>query len=148
MLMKIIAVMGGIVVALTLIGVVQSIGHAVYPPPADLNIRDAEAFAAYRETLPAAAILFVLASYLAGAFAGPFVAGWLAGGPSLVYAALIGGVLLALTVMNLVAIPHPIWFSVLAILGIPAAAFFGGRLAPTRIAAADRPPAAPGSPDA
>lgn len=146
MLMKIIGVLGGTVVALALIAIVQSIGHVVYPPPADLDIRDVEAFAAYRQTLPVAAILFVLVSYLVGAFAGPFVAGWLAGGPSLVYSALIGGVLLVLTVANLVAIPHPVWFSGLAILGIPAAAFFGGRLAPTRVAAEPSSGSPPESP--
>ncbi len=135
MLMKAVGVLAGVVVALALIAIVQSIGHAVYPPPADLDVRDTEAFAEYTQSLPVAAVLFVLASYLIGAFAGPFVAGWLAGGPSPVYSAIIGGILLALTVANLVEIPHPIWFSVLAVLGIPAAAFFGGRLAPRRVSA-------------
>ena len=144
MLMKAIGVLAGIVVALALIAIVQSIGHAVYPPPADLDVRDTEAFAEYTRSLPVTAILFVLASYLTGAFVGPFVAGWIAGGPSLLYPAIIGGILLAFTITNLVAIPHPIWFSVLAVAGIPVAAFFGGRLAPTRVPV-DRPP--PESPD-
>ncbi len=145
MLMKALSVLAGMVVAFALIAIVQSIGHAVYPPPADLNIRDTEAFAEYTRSLPFTAILFVLASYLAGAFAGSFVAGWIAGGPSLVYPAIIGGILLAATVANLVAIPHPLWFGILAVIGIPATAFLGGRLAPTRIAAVDRPPTAPGA---
>lgn len=142
MLMKAIGVLAGMVVALALIAIIQSIGHAVYPPPQDLDIRDTEAFAEYTKSLPFVAVLFVLASYLAGAFAGPFVTGWVAGGPSLVYAAIIGGILLALTVVNLVTIPHPLWFGILTVIGIPAAAFFGGRLAPTRIAAG-QPPESP-----
>ena len=143
MLMKALGVLAGLVVALALIAIVQSIGHAVHPPPPDLDIRDTEAFAEYTRSLPFTAILFVLASYLTGAFAGSFVAGWIAGGPSLVYPAIVGGVLLAATVANLVAIPHPLWFGFLAIVGIPVAAFFGGRLAPTRVATTDRPPTAP-----
>ncbi|MEM8816154.1 MAG: hypothetical protein AAFX56_17765 [Pseudomonadota bacterium] len=135
MLTKVVAVLAGIVAAFAAIAIIQSIGHAVIPPPADLDVSDIEAFREWMATLPVAAFLFVLAAYYGGAFLGSFVAGWIAGLRSLIYPAIVGGLVLAGTIANLMTIPHPLWFSLLALIGIPVCAYFGGRLSPVRTAA-------------
>lgn len=122
----------GIVAAFSVIALVQSIGHLLYPTPEGLDMKDPAAFAAYVKSLPPGAFIPVLLSYFAGTAAGTFVASWIGGGNGRVYAAIFGTLVLALTIANLFMIPHPHWFSVLAILGIPASAYAGGRLAPKR----------------
>ena len=68
------------------------------------------------------------------AFFGTFVATWLGGAPALINAIVVGSLVFAATVANLLMIPHPLWFSVAALVGIPVSAFFGGKLAPRRVA--------------
>ena len=132
MLTKILAGLAGIVAAFAVIALTQRLGHVFYPPPADLDVRDIEAFREFTAGMPIMAFLFVLVAYYAGSLVGTFVAGWIAGFRTLIYAVLIGGLVLAGTVANLVMIPHPPWFSVMAVLGIPASAYLGSRLAPVR----------------
>ena len=132
MLTKIVAGLAGIAAAFAVIALTQHLGHRVYPPPPDLDVSDIEAFRKFTAGLPLMAFLFVLLAYYAGSLAGTFVAGWIAGFRTLIYAGLIGGLVLAGTVANLVMIPHPLWFSILAVIGIPLFAYLGSRLAPVR----------------
>ncbi len=122
----------GFVAAFSVIALVQSVGHMIFPTPADLDPTDAEAFAEYVAALPFGAFLPVLLSYLLGTAAGVFAGGWIAGGGGMGFAIVIGGLVLVLTIVNLVMIPHPLWFSVVAVIGIPAAAYAAGRFTPTR----------------
>ena len=122
----------GFVAAFSVIALVQSVGHMIYPTPDDLDPSDAEAFAEYIAALPFGAFLPVLASYLLGTAAGVFAGAWIAGGSGMGFAIAIGGLVLVLTIVNLFMIPHPIWFSAVAVIGIPAAAYVAGRFAPTR----------------
>ena len=133
MLTKILAGLAGLVAAFAVIALTQRLGHVVHPPPADLDVSDVEAFREYTANMPITALLFVLIAYYAGSLAGTFVAGWIAGFRTLIYAGVIGGIVLAGTIANLAVIPHPLWFSVLAVAGIPLSAYLGSRLAPVRI---------------
>ncbi len=132
MLTKILAGLAGLVAALAVIALTQRLGHVVYPPPPDLDVHDIEAFREFTAGLPLMALLFVLIAYYAGSFVGTFVAGWIAGFRTLIYTGVIGGLVLAGTIANLAQIPHPLWFSILAVIGIPLFAYLGGRLAPVR----------------
>jgi len=132
MLTRILAGLAGIVAALAVIALTQRLGHIVYPPPPDLDVRDIEAFREFTANMPLMALLFVLLAYYAGSLVGTFVAGWIAGFRTLIYTGVIGGLVLAGTIANLSQIPHPLWFSVLAVIGIPLFAYLGGRLAPVR----------------
>ncbi len=134
MLRKILGGLTGIVAAMSVIMFVQFIGHAVVPPPAGMDPGDPDSVRAAMAGMPIGALLFVLASYFAGAFFGTFVATWLGGASPLINSIVVGGLVFAATVANLVMIPHPLWFSIAALAGIPVAAFFGGRLAPRRVA--------------
>jgi len=132
MLTRILAGLAGIVAAFAVIALTQRLGHIVYPPPADLDVRDIEAFREFTAGMPIMAFWFVLIAYYAGAFVGTFVAGWIAGFRTLLYAGVIGGLVLTGTIANLVMIPHPVWFSILAVIGIPSFAYLGSRLTPVR----------------
>ena len=125
MLRDIAAVLAGLAVSIAIIMVVQATGHALWPAPDGLDWNDTEVIRTYTSQLPFLALLFPIVSYFLGAFAGPFVACRIGTVKPVVIVGIIGIVLLAFTIANLIQIPHPVWFSVLAV----AAVVIGGWLA-------------------
>ena len=128
MVKNIVAGFAGIIVAGLLVWLVEMLGHAVYPAPADLNFADADTMRAYIDTLPLGAMLFVAAAWFIGTLGGTVLACKLGDAKPLIYALVVGGLILVATVANLIMIPHPVWFSVLGIVGIVAAAWLGMRI--------------------
>jgi uncharacterized protein YacL len=43
----------------------------------------------------------------------------------IVFAGVVGGLMLIATVANLIMIPHPLWFSILGVVGVIVAAWLG-----------------------
>ncbi len=115
----------GVVVAFALVWLVEMIGHTVYPPPPDLDFADPEAMRAYVATLPVGAFLFVGAAWTIGALGGIVTACKIGDADPKIYALVIGGLVLVATAINLVMIPHPIWFSLLGIVGIVIGSWLG-----------------------
>lgn len=94
---------------------VEKIGHTVYPIPEGLDTSNLQALAEYTKSLPLGAFLFVLGAQCAGSLVGGIVTGFVSVAKR--STALIYGVLaLILAALNLVAIPHPMWFMILSIL--------------------------------
>ncbi len=128
MMKNVLAVVLGVVVAVILIMAVETLGHSVYPPPTDLDFTDIDTMAAYVDGLPLGALLFVMLAWLIGTFGGGILACFIVKSRPAVYAAIIGGLVLLGTVINLVSIPHPTWFSITSIVAIIATAWMTGRL--------------------
>ena len=105
-------------------GVLQTLGHQLYPPPSGIDPSDTAALKAAMASAPTEALFLVLVSYLIGTFCGAGVAGWSGHGDRV---AVIGSTLLLLTagLLNLMMVPHPVWFTVLC----PLAFIAGGILA-------------------
>lgn len=119
------ALVVGLAVSFGVIMAVQAVGHAIWAPPTDLDWNDAEVVRTYVSQLPFLALMFPVASYFLGALGGPLVARAIGTARPVIFSGAIGLVLLAATIANLIQIPHPGWFSVLAI----AAVFVGAWLA-------------------
>lgn len=119
----------GIIVAVAVVWGVEALGHVVYAPPADLDFNDADAMRAYIQTLPPGAFAFVLGGWLLGTLVGGWIAGRVAKRRHLLFAGIVGAVILLAAAVNLWMIPHPAWFSIAAVLGIPAMAWLASRLA-------------------
>lgn len=132
MLRDVIAAVAGIIVAIATVMLLEYVGHAVYPPPADLDIKDTQAMIDYVATLPPGALLFVLAAYVIGTFDGVFVAVWIGRTKPFAFALVIGVLMLVATITNLIMIPHPMWFSIAAVVGIVAAAWLATLVAPSK----------------
>jgi hypothetical protein len=115
---KILAGITGVVVAIALVWLVETMGHSFYPPPDDLDFGDTDVMRAYIDTLPLGALLSVAAAWFIGAFGGSFVACKIGSARPLAYALVVGGVMFAGAAFNLTIIPHPMWFSILGIVGI------------------------------
>lgn len=111
------AFIGGGVFVLT----IETIGHKIYPQPADL-----EELSAFLKSAPLGVFLFVLLAQSAGAFMGGFIAGLIGKSniPVMIYAVLA----LTMAILTLVLVWHPIWFVIVAlILPIPLV-LIGGRI--------------------
>jgi hypothetical protein len=129
-----IGVIAGVITAFALIWLIEKLGHAIYPPPVDLDFSDPAAVRPYIATLPLYALLFPMLAWMIGTFIGSLLACFIGTARPLALAGIVGGLVLAATVANLIVIPHPLWFSVLSILAIVASAWLAMRIAPERIA--------------
>lgn len=128
----------GIAVAIVTVMLLQKIGHMAFPPPADLDVEDTRSMMDYVRSMPVAALLFVLVSYIFAAFDGTFVACWIGHAKPVIFALIIGVLMLVATISNLIMIPHPLWFSITAVVGIiaaaSAAAYMAHAVFPSRLA--------------
>ncbi|MDX1481189.1 MAG: hypothetical protein R3315_05910 [Woeseiaceae bacterium] len=134
MIRNTIAFLAGLGITFLLIVGIESLGHAIYPVQAGVDFSDPDAMRAYVATLPIPALLFPLAAYFIATFVGVIVASLIGTLRAIVFAAVIGLFVLAGTIANLLLIPHPLWFAVLAILGIAVSAWLAAELAGRRAA--------------
>ena len=125
---KVAAVVLGVIVAVVFIIAIEALGHSVYPVPEGLDITDTEAMQAYVTGLPIGALLFVMGAWLVATLAGGLLACFIARETPLVYSAVVGGLVLLGTIINLMSVPHPSWFSITSVLAIIAMIFVTGRL--------------------
>ena len=122
---NILAGVAGVIAAGFIVWLVEMVGHGVYPPPADLDFKDMEAMSAYVSTLPFGAFLFVGGAWFLGSLGGTLLASRIGNAEPLIYAVVIGGVVLIAAAFNLVMMPHPIGFSIPAVAGIVIGAWLG-----------------------
>jgi hypothetical protein len=115
MLRNISAVLLGVVVAFCTVMLVEWLSHQVYPLPPGLDFKNPEQVRQFTSSLPLGAFLLILLGWLLGTISGGLAACYVAREKPLVFASIIGAVMLAATVANLVMIPHPTWFSIAGI---------------------------------
>jgi hypothetical protein len=128
MVRTIAGILVGIVIAVATVFALEQIVHLFAPAPPDFNMRDPEHVRARVASLPMAAFLLVLLGWVLGTALGSWAAvrisrvgTW----PGLA----VGAAIVAATLYNLVTIPHPIWFAVIALVGIPIASWLGANSA-------------------
>lgn len=127
-LRNILGIVAGVLVGAVVILVVQLVGHQVYPVAGSLDMNDKEAMADFVASLPVGALLIVVVAYAAGSFVGGALAAFIGSGAKVRHALVVGAFLLISGVMNLVSIPHPVWFSIVTVLVFIPAAWLGGRM--------------------
>ena len=122
------SVLAGLVAGFVVIACVEAVSSMVYPPPAGLDFTDSEAVNAYVTHLPLGAFLFVLAAWGAGCFLGSWLATRIAAGRRPRPGVIVGVILLAAGVVNMLMLPHPSWFWVAAFVVCPVFTYLGTRL--------------------
>lgn len=122
------AVVAGAVLSIALIAAIEATSNWLYPLPAGLDVNNREAMSSYVATLPVGAFLLVLTAYAVGGFGGGYLAARLAPAAPVKHAAVIAVLLLAASVMNLMAIPHPGWFWAANLIVALALPLLGGQL--------------------
>ncbi len=132
MIRRIGALVAGIVVAFVVVALVEAVGHSIYGAPGPDVVADTELMREFVAGLPVGALLFVLAAWYLGTFCGGLLACFIAKSKPFFHASLIGVFLLGATVMNLLIIPHPIWFFIAGVVGILASTLLTARVAERR----------------
>ena len=124
------AIVAGVVVAFVTVMLIDMLGHVVFPPPEGLDFSDPDAIRPYLATLPIGAYLFILASSVVAAFVGTLLACYIGRGNPVLFGGVVGGIVLAATIANFIAIPHPLWLSISTLTGVVLSTLLAMRLAP------------------
>jgi len=125
---KIFGVIGGLALAFLLIMVLKMVSSYFFAPPA-LDPSDPEAAKEIIRRMSPIGFLSVLAIYFVSTFVGGFTAAKIS---RQAWAAwVVAAFILVAAIADVVRLPHPIWFTVLAVALIGAAGWLGGRSAPS-----------------
>ena len=128
MVRNVAAALAGIVTAFVMIMLIEKLGHIIYPPPADLDVSNPDVMRPYIATLPFLALLFPMIAWVVATFAGTVLACKIGTGNPLLFAATVGGLVLAGTIANLIMIKHPLWFSLVSLVAVAASAWIAARV--------------------
>ncbi|MGL4314518.1 MAG: hypothetical protein ACRCSO_11070 [Sphingomonas sp.] len=114
MLRNILGTLAGIAVAMLVMLAIEYLDGLLYPLPADIDLDDPVVTAGLIAAMPLPAKLIVVSAWLLGAFAGTWAAlritDWRWSAAIVTALVVIGGV------MNFLALPHPVWMQVCAVL--------------------------------
>ncbi|KQW82940.1 hypothetical protein [Brevundimonas sp. Root1279] len=113
MLRLILGIVAGVVLAGVLVGVFETLGHALYPPPAGIDLTDPAQLAAVMERIPLAAKLWVVGAWGLAAYIAGLVAAMVSKRTWTPW--IIAGVVAAAAVTTVLMIVHPTWMNVAAV---------------------------------
>ncbi|MGI9199560.1 MAG: hypothetical protein ACR2QL_00775 [Woeseiaceae bacterium] len=118
MLRNISAGIAGIVIAIAIVFLADMLSHTMYPMPAGLDTSDIAALGDYIASMPLGAYLMIIAGWVVATFVGAIVAGKIGTAKAWIYPTIVGGFVFAATTANLIAIPHPHWFTAVSLTAI------------------------------
>jgi len=128
---NIMIIIGSIVAGSAAIYLAESLGHRLYPLPEGIDVYDSVAMKEYIFSMPLTAFLILLVGYEIGGFCAGFFAALLSSPQLRTKNALITGILLTIgSAINLILIPHPVWFNVISLLIFIPFALLGAKLSP------------------
>jgi len=129
MIRKIIALVVGLLAAFALVMAIEGLGYELYPLPDGLDTQNLDQMRKYVESLPPQALLIVLSAWIVATMGGGLLACIIAKVKPLLFASLIGLVIMGGSIYTMLEIPHPTWFMAAAIAGILIAIFITVRIA-------------------
>ena len=101
------AILAGVLVAGLTVAIVESAGHAMFPPPAGLDPSKPDDLARLYDVLEPGAMAMVVVAWFLGSFAGGCTA--IALSKRALPAWIVGGVIAALALWTSQIFPHPAW---------------------------------------
>ena len=116
MLRKIISVVVGLMAAMLVISIVESLNTKLYPLPKDIDIADREAMQTYISSLPTTALIIVLAGYVLGSFVCGLLIRIISKSDDKIPVYLAGLGLTTAGSVNAFSFTHPWWFMVLSVI--------------------------------
>lgn len=134
MLKLVLGILAGVVAGFVTVFLIEAISGKLYPMPAGLDPTNAEGMKAWIAGLPAGAFALVLTAMTLGALDAAAVAAVIAGRRRMA-GWIAGGFIVAATIFNVIAIPHPVWFAVASVVLAMTGTWFGARLGGERTAA-------------
>lgn len=125
---KFISILAGLFAGSLVVFIVEKIGHTVYPLPEGIDPNNIEAFKEYAQTMPVGAMLFVILAWALGAFAAGIVTTLVGKESTKMFSLITGGILMLFGLINLIMIPHPVWFAILGMAVYLPFAYLGHKL--------------------
>ncbi len=122
---NLIAIIFAMVVGVIVVGTIESIGHTIYPPPADLDMNDAAQMKKYIAELPLSAMLFVIAAWAAGIFCGCLFAGVMGVAQGAFCSVVYSIIFCSVVMLMLFQIPSPVWFTIAGLVVLGPSAYAG-----------------------
>jgi len=127
LLKNILGVFAGIMVAGLFAGIIQRIGHIVFPIDDHVAAGNAKALENYIKEAPIIALLIVPISYLIASFMGGLVTSFFVRSTHWKWLIIIPGIFTVLgATFSLISVPHPFWLLALMIIPPIPVAYFGG----------------------
>ncbi len=129
MLRDIFAGIAGVVIAVLIVFLAKELSQMMYPLPASLDPGDTEDLRDYIATQPLGAFLIVMGGWVVATFVGSVVAERIGTAKAWIYPTVVGGFMFTATTANLIAIPHPHWFTAVSLAAILVSAWLAWRVA-------------------
>lgn len=126
MLKGILPIFGGMATAMVVIFLMEAISHMLYPLPKGFDFKNKEAVIEMVNNMPLGAFACLLIGYAFGSFSGGLVAAMLASEKRLRSALIVGSVVMLGGIMNIIMIPHPLWFAIATFFAYIPFAYLGG----------------------
>jgi hypothetical protein len=124
---SVIPVWAGSLVAGLLVWVMELLGSLIYPSLSGMSSDDPAAVKAAMANLPAGALILVLLGWIVGTFAGAWITAQRAERAPIGHGLVLGGFFLVGAIVNMLMIPHPIWFWIAALAILLPSAWLGAR---------------------
>lgn len=125
MLRRVLAVIAGVIGGSAVIWLLEMVGYMMFPGPEGMDTADPESMRLLMKEVPVAAFVVILFAYATGSFAGGWIA--VAIGEKMRDAMITGVVLLGFGIVNLMLVPHPLWFTLISVLLYLPFAYLGGK---------------------
>ncbi len=122
---NVLSVLGALCAALLVIFITEMVSHKLYPEPAGFDIKNKQMVSDYINNLPLGAFMMLILGWFLGAIAAGSTATYLDPENALRRCRVVGAILFAATVFNLIEFPHPIWVWILGLLSILFGVFVG-----------------------
>lgn len=119
------SIVAGLIVAVAIVFAMNTLSHTIHPPPPGVDLTNPEALRALIADLPVTAFLVILLGWTLGAGFGAYIAVYVAKRAVRWTGYLVGTLVLIASLYNLFTIPHPVWFFVAAVVGVPLATWLG-----------------------
>jgi len=126
------AVIAGLVVAMVFAVGVEGVSAILHPFPPGADPTDYETCRLHVARYPAGVLLLVSLGWGLGTLVSAWLATRLGAGRHVAHGIVIGLILLAAAVANMVMLPYPVWFWVLNLTVFPLAIYAGARFAQAR----------------
>lgn len=116
MFRTVLGVLAGIATMWLATAAVEFLGHALFPPPAGLDPQNPDQLRIIIDTAPTGSLAMLVCAWVAGAFAGGWVAARIARHPRTAAAIVASVVIVGVAGMIVIVPDHPRWVSTLGLL--------------------------------
>jgi hypothetical protein len=116
MLRKIIGAIAGLLAAMFIISVTESLNAKLYPLPKGIDIADRQAMQVYISSLPKTALIIVLAGWAIASFVCGLLIRMISKSDDKTPAYLAGLLLMTAGIVNMFSYENPLWFVIIGVL--------------------------------